>query len=136
MVLSMQERDRYDYSNRPASEVVQYWTRFTADLGKILSFQRGKYPNNSYIHDPLSTFEEFRRNERFVRQSFVVFPQCIGVRQLSSIMRNKCPNKFTALLQHPNKPNYPKQKYLLTAKGLALYNEIKMMFQHPSNASI
>ncbi len=26
------------------------------------------------------------------------------------IMRNKCPNKFTALLQHPNNPNYPKQK--------------------------
>ncbi len=102
MVLSMQERDRYDYSNRPVSEVVQYWTRVTADLGKNLSFQRGKYPNNSYIHDPLSTFEEFRRNERFGRQSFMVFPQRIGVRQLSEyaegIMHNKCPNKFTALL--------------------------------------
>lgn len=26
---------------------------------------------------------------------------------------------------YPDKPNHPKQKYLLTAKGLALYNEIK-----------
>lgn len=26
---------------------------------------------------------------------------------------------------YPNKPNHPRQKYLLTAKGLALYNEIK-----------
>ena len=28
---------------------------------------------------------------------------------------------------YPDKPNYPRQKYLLTAKGLALYNEIKKM---------
>lgn len=27
---------------------------------------------------------------------------------------------------YPNKPNHPRQKYLLTAKGLALYNEIKL----------
>ena len=26
---------------------------------------------------------------------------------------------------YPNKPNHPRQKYLLTTKGLALYNEIK-----------
>ena len=26
---------------------------------------------------------------------------------------------------HPDKPNHPRQKYLLTAKGLALYNEIR-----------
>ena len=26
---------------------------------------------------------------------------------------------------YPDKPNHPRQKYLLTAKGLALYNEIK-----------
>ena len=26
---------------------------------------------------------------------------------------------------YPDKPNHPKQKYLLTAKGLALHNEIK-----------
>lgn len=25
---------------------------------------------------------------------------------------------------YPDKPNHPRQKYLLTAKGLALYNEI------------
>lgn len=28
-------------------------------------------------------------------------------------------------LLYPDKPNHPRQKYLLTAKGLALYNEIK-----------
>ncbi len=28
---------------------------------------------------------------------------------------------------YPDKPNHPRQKYLLTAKGLALYNEIKKM---------
>ena len=28
---------------------------------------------------------------------------------------------------YPDKPNHPRQKYLLTAKGLALYNEIKIM---------
>ena len=27
---------------------------------------------------------------------------------------------------YPDKPNHPRQKYLLTAKGLALYNEIKL----------
>ena len=26
---------------------------------------------------------------------------------------------------YPDKPNHPRQKYLLTAKGLALYNEVK-----------
>lgn len=28
---------------------------------------------------------------------------------------------------YPDKPDHPRQKYLLTAKGLALYNEIKKM---------
>lgn len=28
---------------------------------------------------------------------------------------------------YPDKPNHPRQKYLLTAKGLALYNEINKM---------
>ena len=28
---------------------------------------------------------------------------------------------------YPDKPNHPRQKYLLTAKGLALYNEIMKM---------
>ena len=28
-------------------------------------------------------------------------------------------------LLYPDKPRHPRQKYLLTAKGLALYNEIK-----------
>ena len=28
---------------------------------------------------------------------------------------------------YPDKPNHPRQKYLLTAKGLALYNEIRKM---------
>lgn len=28
---------------------------------------------------------------------------------------------------YPDKPDHPRQKHLLTAKGLALYNEIKKM---------
>ena len=32
--------------------------------------------------------------------------------------------KFVRLL-YPNSPRHPRQKYLLTVKGLALYNEIK-----------
>ena len=28
---------------------------------------------------------------------------------------------------YPDKPNHPRQKYLLTAKVLSLYNEIKKM---------
>ena len=27
-------------------------------------------------------------------------------------------------MKYPDKPNHPRQRYLLTAKGLALYNEI------------
>lgn len=29
------------------------------------------------------------------------------------------------IVLYPDKPNHPRQKYLLTAKGLALYHEIK-----------
>ena len=32
--------------------------------------------------------------------------------------------KFVRLL-YPNSPRHPRQKYLLTVKGLALYNDIK-----------
>ena len=32
--------------------------------------------------------------------------------------------KFVRLL-YPNSPRHPRQKYLLTVKGLTLYNEIK-----------
>lgn len=31
---------------------------------------------------------------------------------------------------YPDKPNHPKQKYLLTAKGLALHNEIKKIYNN------
>lgn len=27
---------------------------------------------------------------------------------------------------YPDKPNHPRQKYLLTAKGMALYNDLKI----------
>ncbi len=33
-------------------------------------------------------------------------------------------NGYIRLL-YPNSPRHPRQKYLLTAKGLALYNELK-----------
>ena len=32
-------------------------------------------------------------------------------------------DKFVRML-YPDKPNHPRQKYLLTVKGMALYNEL------------
>lgn len=52
----------------------------------------------------------------------------IGLKHRPTFLENYIAPAFEAgilKVLYPDKPNHPRQKYLLTAKGLALYNEIK-----------
>ncbi|MFQ9069478.1 MAG: Fic family protein [Bacteroides stercoris] len=52
----------------------------------------------------------------------------VGLKQRPTFLENYITPAFEAgviKVLYPDKPNHPRQKYLLTAKGLALYNEIK-----------
>lgn len=52
----------------------------------------------------------------------------VGLKHRPTFLENYINPAFEAgilKVLYPDKPNHPRQKYLLTAKGLALYNEIK-----------
>ena len=52
----------------------------------------------------------------------------VGLKHRPTFLENYINPVFEAgilKVLYPDKPNHPRQKYLLTAKGLALYNEIK-----------
>lgn len=54
----------------------------------------------------------------------------VGLKHRPTFLENYINPAFEAgflKVLYPDKPNHPRQKYLLTAKGLALYNEIKKM---------
>lgn len=52
----------------------------------------------------------------------------LGLKDRESFMKvylNPALKERFVRMKYPNKPNHPRQRYMLTAKGLALYNEIK-----------
>lgn len=52
----------------------------------------------------------------------------LGLKDRESFMKvylNPALKERFVRMKYPDKPNHPRQRYLLTAKGLALYNEIK-----------
>lgn len=52
----------------------------------------------------------------------------LGLKDRESFMKvylNPALKERFVRMKHPDKPNHPRQRYMLTAKGLALYNEIK-----------
>ena len=60
--------------------------------------------------------------------SLKVLMEKVGLKHRPTFIENYInPAIETGILKilYPDKPNHPRQKYLLTAKGLALYNEIK-----------
>ena len=60
--------------------------------------------------------------------SLKVLMEKVGLKHRPTFLENYInPAIETSIVKvlYPDKPNHPRQKYLLTAKGLALYNEIK-----------
>ena len=52
----------------------------------------------------------------------------LGLKDRESFMKvylNPALKERFVRMKYPDKPNHPRQRYMLTAKGLALYNEIK-----------
>jgi fido (protein-threonine AMPylation protein) len=52
----------------------------------------------------------------------------LGLKDRESFMKvylNPALKELFVRMKYPDKPNHPRQRYMLTAKGLALYNEIK-----------
>ena len=59
----------------------------------------------------------------------------VGLKHRPTFLENYINPAFEAgflKVLYPDKPNHPRQKYLLTAKGLALYNDLKI--KHPINS--
>lgn len=62
--------------------------------------------------------------------SLKVLMEKAGLKHRPTFLENYINPAFQAgfiKVLYPEKPNHPRQKYLLTAKGLALYNEIRNM---------
>lgn len=60
--------------------------------------------------------------------SLKVLMEKVGLKHRPTFLENYInPAIETSIVKvlYPDKPNHPRQKYLLTAQGLALYNEIK-----------
>ena len=59
----------------------------------------------------------------------------VGLKHRPTFLENYINPAFEAgflKVLYPDKPNHPRQKYLLTAKGLTLYNDLKI--KHPINS--
>ena len=60
--------------------------------------------------------------------SLKVLMEKVGLKHRPTFLENYINPAFQAgfiKVLYPEKPNHPRQKYLLTTKGLALYNEIE-----------
>ena len=95
-------------------------------------------PENIQEHTPSSTPSSFvgTENENILRLvkalgtyqlSVKELLQAVGLKDRMNFMEytlNPAIKKGFITLLYPNKPRHPRQKYLLTVKGLALYNEL------------
>ncbi len=77
--------------------------------------------NNEYVK---RLVEAVGRDEVTIKDTLKV----LGLKDRESFMKvylNPALKERFVRMKYPDKPNHPRQRYLLTAKGLALYNEIK-----------
>ena len=109
-------RNRYMVINPPeelATERVQYLNRTSTEQPTVQVTEQ--------VRALLLTLS----NEQL---SLKVIMERIGLKHRPTFVENYItPALEAGILKvlYPDKPNHPRQKYLLTAKGLALYNEIK-----------
>lgn len=98
-----------------------------------LAIERVQYLNRTSTEQPaVQVTEQVRAllltlsNEQLSLKSLM---EKIGLKHRPTFIENYItPALESGILKvlYPDKPNHPRQKYLLTAKGLALYNEIKL----------
>ena len=77
--------------------------------------------NNEYVK---RLVEVVGRDEVTIKDTLKV----LGLKDRESFMKvylNPALKERLMRMKYPDKPNHPRQRYMLTAKGLALYNEIK-----------
>ena len=77
--------------------------------------------NNEYVK---RLIEVVGHDEVTIKDTLIV----LGLKDRESFMKvylNPALKERFVCMKYPDKPNHPRQRYMLTAKGLALYNEIK-----------
>ena len=77
--------------------------------------------NNEYVK---RLVEVVGHDEVTIKDTLIV----LGLKDRESFMKvylNPALKERFVCMKYPDKPNHPRQRYMLTAKGLALYNEIK-----------
>ena len=77
--------------------------------------------NNEYVK---RLVEVVGHDEMTIKDTLKV----LGLKDRESFMKvylNPALKERFVRMKYPDKPNHPRQRYMLTAKGLALYNEIK-----------
>ena len=99
-----------------------------------------KMPDNEQAPDKLPDKlpDKFSTNNEYVKRLVEVVGhdevtikdtlKVLGLKDRESFMKvylNPALKERFVRMKYPDKPNHPRQRYMLTAKGLALYNEIK-----------
>lgn len=99
-----------------------------------------KMPNSEQSPDKLPDKlpDKFSTNNEYVKRLVEVVGhdemtikdtlKVLGLKDRESFMKvylNPALKERFVRMKYPDKPNHPRQRYMLTAKGLALYNEIK-----------
>ena len=95
-----------------------------------------KMPDSEQSPDKLP--DKFSTNNEYVKRLVEVVGhdevtikdtlKVLGLKDRESFMKvylNPALKERFVRMKYPDKPNHPRQRYMLTAKGLALYNEIK-----------
>ena len=95
-----------------------------------------KIPDNEQSPDKLP--DKFSTNNEYVKRLVEVVGhdevtikdtlKVLGLKDRESFMKvylNPALKERFVRMKYPDKPNHPRQRYMLTAKGLALYNEFK-----------
>ena len=95
-----------------------------------------KIPDSEQSPDKLP--DKFSTNNEYVKRLVEVVGhdevtikdtlKVLGLKDRESFMKvylNPALKERFVRMKYPDKPNHPRQRYMLTAKGLALYNEIK-----------
>ena len=126
-------RNRYLHIHPPKEWSVQPNLAVQDKLGTSSGQARDKYPTSTrQVPDKLHT-----NNMNIIKLVQVIGEQEMSVKAMITVVGLKDRENFLNLfltpainegyvcLLYPDKPHHPRQKYLLTTKGILLYNDIK-----------
>ena len=123
----MEQERQFDYSGLNMGQVVEHLAKFVSGIWQIHPFREGNTRTTAVFTTD---------NENILRLVKAIGHRQLSVKEMLAAVGLKDRMNFMeysltpamaegfVCLLYPDKPRHPRQKYLLTVKGFALYNEL------------